>query len=147
MNFLKKSIFSSNRKLIKWLKRKCNKESKEEKMGRTAYEKDFKLKSYTDHGLFYEYLEMGKNLLEILYWMNWILIYHPISVWSTRSLSSLQPIEDSQSQTHSVSKVCRLQISILCSWKLTDGETNLIAWQNKQWKKNKLFCYAPCFSS
>ncbi|XP_041352260.1 anoctamin-1-like isoform X5 [Gigantopelta aegis] len=45
-------------KLIKFVKRKCSKETKEQKLARTAWEKDMKLQPAQNTSLFYEYLEM-----------------------------------------------------------------------------------------
>lgn len=45
-------------KLIKLIQRKCSKETKEQKLARTPWEKDFKLQCAGSTSLFYEYLEM-----------------------------------------------------------------------------------------
>nr|KAG5704950.1 hypothetical protein BaRGS_022792 [Batillaria attramentaria] len=45
-------------KLIKLIKRKCSKETREQKLARTPWEKDFKLQPAGSTSLFYEYLEM-----------------------------------------------------------------------------------------
>ena len=48
------------RKLIKLVKRKCSKETREQKLARTPWEKDYKLQPASNTSLFYEYLEMGQ---------------------------------------------------------------------------------------
>ncbi|XP_025099649.1 LOW QUALITY PROTEIN: anoctamin-1-like [Pomacea canaliculata] len=45
-------------KLIKLLKRKCSKETREQKLAHTPWEKDYKLEPAANTSLFYEYLEM-----------------------------------------------------------------------------------------
>ncbi|XP_070190756.1 anoctamin-4-like isoform X3 [Littorina saxatilis] len=45
-------------KVIKLIKRKCSKETREQKLARTPWEKDFKLQPASNTSLFYEYLEM-----------------------------------------------------------------------------------------
>lgn len=50
------------RKLIKLLKRKCSKETREQKLAHTPWEKDYKLEPAANTSLFYEYLEMGQCL-------------------------------------------------------------------------------------
>ncbi|XP_076445347.1 anoctamin-1-like isoform X2 [Babylonia areolata] len=45
-------------KLIKLIQRKCSKETREQKLARTPWEKDFKMQPASNTSLFYEYLEM-----------------------------------------------------------------------------------------
>ncbi|KAL8585793.1 hypothetical protein ACOMHN_037356 [Nucella lapillus] len=45
-------------KLIKLIQRKCSKETREQKLARTPWEKDYKLQPASNTSLFYEYLEM-----------------------------------------------------------------------------------------
>ena len=55
-------IFS---KVIKLIKRKLAKETREQKLAKTAWEKDYILQPAQSMSLFYEYLEMGKAVFEM----------------------------------------------------------------------------------
>ena len=54
------------RKLLKWIKKRCLKESTEKKMNKSPWEKDYRLECAAQTSLFYEYLEMGKLLRYLL---------------------------------------------------------------------------------
>lgn len=50
------------RKVIKWIKRRIWPETKEQKMSRSPWEKDYRLQPAETTSLFYEYLEMSMYL-------------------------------------------------------------------------------------